>query len=508
MDKREVIGLGSSEKMAAFMAKSADQESRDLDKKCFSRLATLFDPDSFVSLDRKVISRPFSDAFDRQPVEGDGVVTGYGTIGGRLVFAAAQDADVYGGSIGRAHAMKIVKAVEMASSSGAPFVALYSSGGARVEEGVLALEGLGAMLSALNNAKGQIPLISAIMGHCPGGLALAAAKSDFIVFCENGAGLYMNSPAVTAAQSAGSIKAADIGTPESHRKETGLASFVLPDEESCLEKVREILDYIPVQSGDTLVFSRDTISPDDPNRTSPKLNEMASAIDAGGLSVREILAEISDMQSYLEVGEGYAPDMVTALAKLDGISVGIVANASLRMTESGARKAAKFVRFCTAFMIPLVTFTDAEGFAIGTDIEKSGILEAASDLVTAFAESDIPRIGVVAGKAIGTAYLAMNSKMLGADMVFAWPTSEIAVMSADTAANILYRGEIAESSDPAAVRGELVNRYRDQIADPEVAAGFGQIDEIILPSATRPRIISALDILLCAYPLVEKDNQL
>ena len=506
IDKKEVIGLGSSEKMAAFISKSAaDQDSMDSDKLCYSRLMTLFDPDSFVSLDKKVVSRPFSAIFERPPVEGDGVVTGYGTIGGRLVFAASQDPDVYGGSIGRAHAMKIVKVIEMAVSSGSPFVALYSSGGARVEEGVLALEGLGAILSALSNAKGQIPLLAAVMGPCPGGLALAAAKSDFIFFCEKVSGMYMNSPSITAALSGGTVDASDIGTPQSHQKQTGLASFVLADEEDCLLKIRELLDYIPVISGDTLAFTRDAFSEDDPNRTSERLNSLASEIDSEGLKIREVFTEISDMQAFLEIGEGYGPDIAVALAKLDGITVGLIGNASPRITEAGARKTAKFVRFCTAFMIPLVTVTNAEGFEIGSEVEKSGILEAAADLISAFSESDIPRVGILAGKAIGTAYLVMNSKMLGADMVFAWPTAQVAVMSADTAANILYRGDIAESADPIAARAEKVKAYDSEISNPEVAAGYGQIDELILPSATRPRIISALDILLCAYPLVEKE---
>ena len=498
--------MGSSEKMAAFTLKSAEnQDSMDSDKLCYSRLMTLFDPDSFVSLDKKVVSRPFSAVFDRPPVEGDGVVTGYGTIGGRLVFAASQDPEVYGGSIGRSHAMKIVKVIEMAVSSGSPFIALYSSGGARVEEGVLALEGLGAILSALSDAKGQIPLLCAILGPCPGGLALAAAKSDFIFFCDGVSGMYINSPSVTSAESGGAVNASDIGTPESHQKLTGLASFVLADEEDCFLKIRELLEYIPVISGDTLAFTRDAVSDDDPNRTSEKLNEMASSMDENGLPVRKIFAEISDMQAFLEIGEGYGTDMVAAFARLDGITVGLVGNESLRMSEAGAKKTAKFVRFCTSFMIPLVTFTNAEGFEIGSEIEKSCILEAASDLVSAFSESDVPRIGILAGKAIGTAYLVMNSKMLGADMVFAWPTAQVAIMTADTAANILFRKDIAASEDPIKARADKVDAYDNTISNPEIAAGYGQIDELILPSVTRPRIISALDILLCAYPLVEKE---
>ncbi len=501
-----MIGLGSSEKMAAFLKKSAaQQDNMDTDRISVSRLTMLFDPDSFVSLDNKVVSRPFSAAFDRPPVEGDGVVTGYGTIGGRLVFAASQDPDVYGGSISRAHAMKIVKVLEMAVSSGAPFIAVYSSGGARIEEGVLALEGMGALLSALNEAKGVIPLISVVLGNCPGGLAIAAASGDFLFFGGDKARLFMNSPVLTAAGSDGSVQVTGIGTPDIHKKDTGLAAFVLPDEESCLFKVREILDYIPVNTGDSLVFTREAVTFDDSNRLSETLNDMAAAADETGLDIRAVFSEVADLGGYLEIWDGCGTDIVTAFAKLDGISVGLIGNSSPRISEAGAKKAARLVRFCSAFMIPIVTFTNSDGFVIGADTERTGILEAAGDLISAFAGSDVPRIGILTGKAIGTAYLAMNSKMLGADMVFAWPTAEVAVLNADTAANILYRKEIAESEDPTVLRAEKVKAYKEQISDPETAAGYGQVDELILPSATRPRIISALDILLCAYPLVETE---
>lgn len=499
-----MIFLSSSEKMAAFIHKSSvDSGSRISDKVCRSRIQTLFDTDSFVSIDDLVVTRSSTLLFDRPQVEGDGVLTGYGTIGGRLVFAASQDPDVYGGSVGRAHAMKIVKVIEMAISSGAPFIALYSSGGARIEEGVLALEGFGAVLSALNNAKGQIPLISAIMGSCSGALALAAAKSDFIFFCEGISGLYLNSPSVTAALSGGKIKSHGIGNSHYHSKYTGLASFVLQNEEECLLKIRDLLDYIPVNTGESHTFSREMLYLDDPNRTSDRLNELASEMDSG-LSIRDIFIEISDMQTFLEIGKDYGSDIVIALAKLDGITIGLIGNDALRLTQNGTKKASRFVRFCTQFMIPIVTFTSAEGFEDGADIDKSDTIESAGELISALWESNVPRISVIVGKAIGSAYLLMNSRMLGADMVFAWPTSQIAVISSDTAANILFYEEIAASEDPIAARKEKVQKYENEISDPEVAAGYGQVDEIILPSTTRPRLISALDILLCGYPLVDR----
>lgn len=497
--------MGSSEKMAAFFEKTtAKQGNADTDTKSIQRLKSLFDPDSFVGLDNLVISRPFSTVFDRPSVEGDGVDIGYGTIGGRLVFAAAQDPDVYGGSIGKAHAMKIVKSIDMAVSAGAPFVFLMSSGGARIEEGVLALEGLGALLSAIVNAKGVIPLLGCVMGPVPGGLAIAAAKFDFLFFCEKCSLLVMNSPSITAAGAGKDCDIESIGKASVHSKKTGLASFVLPDEDTCLDKVRELLEFIPLQSGDTMSFTRDIYQADDANRCEDSLNAMAASFDESGLSVLEILRSVSDGRSILQVTEEYGSDTITAFGKMDGISVGFIASASERMSEAGARKASAFIRFCTSSMIPLVTFTNSEGFTIGCSAEESGIVTAAADMISAFCESDVPRISILVGKAIGTGYLAMNSKMLGSDVVYAWPTSKIAVLKADTAANILFRDQIASAEDPAKFREEKVSAYADEISDPKVAAGYGQIDEIILPSATRPRIISALDMLLSAYPISER----
>ncbi len=498
--------MGSSEKMAAFFEKAtAKQGNADTDAKSIQRLKSLFDPDSFVSLDNLVVSRPFSTVFDRPPVEGDGVDIGYGTIGGRLVFAAAQDPDIYGGSIGKAHAMKIVKSIDMAVSAGAPFVFLMSSGGARIEEGVLALEGLGALLSAISDAKGIIPLLGGVMGPVPGGLAIIAAKLDFLFFCEECSLLFMNSPSIIAAREGKSFDDSSIGRASVHAQKTGLASFVLPDGEACLNKIRELLTYIPLQSGDTMTVTREVYQSDDANRCDDSLNAMAASFDSSGLAVLEVLKSVSDGRTILPVSESYGEDTITAFGKMDGISVGFVANAAERISEAGAKKAASFVRFCTSSMIPLVTFTNSEGFTISSSAEESGMIVAAADMISAFCESDVPRISILAGDAIGTGYLAMNSKMLGSDVVYAWPTSKIAVLKADTAANILFREQIASSVDPSVFREEKVSAYAEEISDPKVAAGYGQIDEIILPSATRPRIISALDMLLTAYPISERE---
>jgi len=431
------------------------------------------------------------------------VTVGYGTINGRLVFAASQDPEVYGGSMGRAHSMKIVKAIEMAVDSNAPFIALLSSGGARVEEGVVALEGLGAVLSALSDAKGAVPLFSAILGPCPGGLAIAAAQTDFIFMVNKASGLFVNSPSLSVIADIKSVSAEDIGTAEMHKK-TGLASFITDSEADCFSKIRDLLNYIPVISDGGACAYRSAVGGDDPNRTSDVLNGMATESDIRPVSAAAVFEEISDHHKVIFIGKDSGTDMTVGLGKMDGLIVGFLGNETVRMSAHGVRKAAKFVRFCDDFMIPLITLTNAEGFELGYETEVSDTLEDAADLIHAFASADIPRVAIIAGKAIGTAYLCMNSKMVGADTVFAWPTAEISILSADSAAHILYRDRIAGSEDPIKAREALVEEYKDRIADARVAASLGHVDELIAPSATRPRVISALDILLCAYPLAEE----
>ncbi len=268
-------------------------------------------------------------------------------------------------------------------------------------------------------------------------------------------------------------------------------------------KIRELLTYIPLVSDTGACAYRAEVPKDDPNRTSDILDTMATESDIRPVSAVKVFTEIADNNKILIIGKDYAPDMTVALGRMDGLTVGFIGNEAQRMSPHGIRKASKFARFCDNFMIPIVTLTNSEGFELGYNTEISGILEEASDLIDAFASSDVPRVAILAGKAIGTAYLCMNSKMIGADSVFAWPTSEVSILSADTAAHILYRDKIAGSEDPIQARAQLVEEYKNQIADAKVAASAGQVDELIAPSATRPRVISALDILLCAYPLTE-----
>ncbi|HOO61534.1 MAG TPA: carboxyl transferase domain-containing protein, partial [Bacillota bacterium] len=424
------------------------------------------------------------------------------TVDGRLVFGAFQDETVYGGSMGRAHAEKIVKAILLAIDAGAPFVYSLASGGARIEEGVEALEGMGHLIASLCEAKYVIPLLCIINGHCPGGLSLAAAKADFVVMTD-ASGLYINSPVVTANHEGKSIKPSDIGTAKSHQTKTGLASFVAENDDEACSVVRTILSYIPVETGDEMTFIRAAEAMDDMNRESEALNQMAEKSDEQPVDVFAVAKEIVDSGDLYPIASSFGDDSLTALARLDGMTVGMIGNLSTRMSLEGAKKLTKFVRFCDAFMIPIISLTNAEGFAIGLDVEDSSVIEAASALTDALYEADVPRIGLLVGKAIGTSYLTMNSKMLSADVVYAWPTAEVAVMSSDTAAMVLFTEKINASDNPTEMRAKMIADYKSEISDPTVSAHLGQIDEIILPSASRPRIISALDMLLASYPLEE-----
>lgn len=488
--------MGSREKMTEFIEKRASLDaahgSADV---CRGRIRQLLDPDSFVELDSLVEARGLKFGFSRPAVAGDGVVTGYGTLDGRLVYVAAQDPAVYGGSIGQMHAGKICKAIQLAVAARVPFIGLYDTGGARIEEGIVGLEGLGSLLGSLDAASGEIPLLAAVFGPCAGGAAFAAAASDFILMSEKGSGLYMNGPMVVSGAENKAIEPADIGGARVHACETGLASLIAPDEAGLIRQIRDLIAYLP-DSADGFLNPEPVT--DDPNRISDRLDAIASSLDSG-YNMREVIRETVDTGSFLEIAAGFAAGLVTGLARLNGRTVGILANAAPRLDGAMSRKAIRLIGLCDRFSLPLVTFTDAEGYVIGLAQEKGGLVQAGADLMQAMLRLGVPRVGVIVGKATGTAYLTLNSKSCGADLVYAWPTAEIAVVNSDTAAHIVYRKEIAAAADPASARNDFVRRYADEIASPYVAASLGHVDEVIRPSATRPRLISALEMLTLAY---------
>lgn len=486
--------MGSREKMNEFIEKKSFKSDSMNDTKegvCIKRIHQLLDEGSFVEMNGLVKSRGLTFGFDREKVDGDGVITGYGTIDGRLVFIASQDPEVYAGSMGQMHADKISGIIQMAIQANAPFVGLYDTGGARIEEGVLALEGLAGVLSSLNEASSQIPTIAAILGPCPGGSAFAAGLSHFRLMTETAAGLYMNGPMVTAAKEGTKADPAEIGGAAVHAVKTGLASIVCPDETACMNSVKSLLGYLP-DCPDAILEEE---CEDDPNRAESRLDEIAASLDAG-YNMTEVIDLVADKNSVLEIAKNYAEGILTAFARIGGITVGVLANKAGRIDSKMAGKATSFIKFCSTFGIPVVSFVDCEGFAIGLAYEHSDIIEKGTEFYRAMDSSRSPKIGILVGKSIGTAYLTLASKASGCDFVYAWPTAEISVVAPDTAANIIYRRQIADSEDPAGARLDFVSRYRNEIASADVAASLGHVDEVILPSATRPRIISSLQILL------------
>ncbi len=487
--------MSSREKMNEFVQKKSsvsDTENRAKSGVCIERIRSLLDKESFVEVNQFVQSRGFSFGFDREKIDGDGVITGYGTVSGRLVFVASQDPTVYAGSMGQMHAEKISGIIQMAIQSKSPFIGIYDTGGARIEEGILALEGLAGVLSSLNEASAQIPTFAAIMGPCPGGSAFAASLSHFRIMAKTASGLYMNGPSITAATEGKPIEPSEIGGAFIHSTKTGLATVVCDDETGCMQSIKTLLEYLPDHPDDIAV---DDETNDDPNRVESRLDEIADSLDQG-YDMAEIIQLVADKESVFEISKEYATGMITAFAKLDGFTVGIIANKLPRMDSPMAKKATALIAFCDTFQIPVISFVDCEGFAIGIEKEHSDIIFSGAELYRAMDSSCSPRIGILVGKAIGSAYLTLASKQSGCDFVFAWPTAEIAVVSPDTAANIIYRKEIAVSPNPIAARADFTNKYSKEIASAYVASSLGHVDEVIMPSSTRPRLISSLQVLL------------
>lgn len=489
--------MGSREKMTEYVEKRASLDAAEAaDKACRRRIQMLLDDASFVELDSLAESRGLAFGFERPKVAGDGVVTGYGTINGRLVYVAAQDPSVYGGSIGQMHAVKISKAVQMAVAANVPFIGLYETGGSRIEEGIVGLEALGGLIADLTDASGEIPLLAGVFGSCAGGAALLAGASDFVLMTDEKAGISMNGPLViSAVENKGTDNAASVGNAAVHTEKTGLAAFKAANEAELIGTMKALFNYLPDCADG---FTMPAAATDDANRTDTALDDLAAGLDQG-YQVRDVIASVLDQGSMLETYSAFATGMVTAFGSLDGSTVGVVANAANRIDADMAAKAIRMVEFCDAFSIPLITITDSEGYVISQQAEEDGLVIAASNLMRSFQQATMPRIGLIIGKAYGTAYLTMNSKSSGADVVYAWPTAEIAALSSDTAAHIVYRKEIAASTDPATARQTFVDKYASEVASPYVAAGLAHVDEVIQPAATRPRLISALNMLTAAY---------
>ena len=460
------------------------------------RIAFLLDDGSFEEFDQLVQHRARDFGMDRQKFPGDGVVTGHGLVDGRRVFVFAQDFTVFGGSLSETHAEKICKVMDMAVRVGAPVVGLNDSGGARIQEGVVSLGGYADIFLRNTLASGVVPQISCIMGPCAGGAVYSPAITDFNVMVKNTSYMFITGPEVIRAVTHENVTKEELGGADTHNRTSGVAHFAADSDEHALLLVRELLSFIPSNNLD----DPPRVVTDDPHdRRDERLNSTVPEASNQPYDIRDVINLVVDENYFFEVQALHAPNVVVGFARLGGRSVGIVANQPAYLAGvldiDASVKAARFVRFCDCFNVPLVVFEDVPGFLPGVRQEHGGIIRHGAKLLYAFAEATVPKITVITRKAYGGAYCVMASKHLRTDLNFAWPTAEIAVMGAEGAVGILYRREINEAEDQEGARKARMSEYEEKFANPYVAAERGFIDEIIEPSATRPKLIRALELL-------------
>jgi propionyl-CoA carboxylase beta chain len=452
------------------------------------RITLLFDPGSFQELDQLVVHRSSDFGIDKQRIPGDGVVAGYGTVQGRLVFAFAQDFTVFGGSLSETHAAKIVKIMDLAMKNGAPIIGLNDSGGARIQEGVVSLGGYADIFLRNTLASGVIPQISAIMGPCAGGAVYSPAITDFILMVKGTSYMFVTGPDVIKTVTHQEVTKEKLGGADTHNQISGVAHFAADSDEDCLATIRELLSFIPSNNLDDPPRMKNA---DDINRVDVQLDNFIPESPNQPYEMRDLIKTVADEGHFLEVHQHFARNLVVGFIRLNGSPIGIVANQPAYLAGvldiNASRKGARFVRFCDAFNIPLLVLEDVPGFLPGTDQEHGGIIVQGAKLLYALAEATVPKITVITRKAYGGAYCVMNSKHIRADMNFAYPTAEIAVMGAEGAVNILYRG----SYD----RDQKISEYREKFANPYIAAERGYVDEIIQPRFTRRKVITAFTML-------------
>jgi propionyl-CoA carboxylase beta chain len=460
------------------------------------RIDLLLDPGTFTELDKFVTHRSHDFGMGDKKILGDGVITGYGNVEGRQVFVFAQDFTVFGGSLSGAYAQKICKVMDLATRVGAPVIGLNDSGGARIQEGVESLAGYADIFLRNTLASGVVPQISLILGPCAGGAVYSPAITDFIVMTKDTSYMFITGPEVIKTVTHEEVTMEALGGAGAHNAKSGVAHFAAADEASALRITRELLSYVPSNNLDDapVVPTRD-----DPQREDPALKMIVPSNPNKPYDIKDIIRAVVDDRHFFEVQEHFALNMVVGFARLNGRSVGVVANQPEILAGgldiNASVKAARFVRFCDCFNIPLITFVDVPGFVPGTAQEWGGIIKHGAKLLYAFAEATVPKITVITRKAYGGAYDVMASKHIRADVNFAYPTAEIAVMGPDGAVNIVFRNELQKSKDPDAERARLVAEYREKFANPYKAAELGYIDEVIRPEQTRPKLIRALEML-------------
>lgn len=460
------------------------------------RVDLLLDPGSFVEMDRFVTHRCSEFGIDKQKIPGDGVVTGYGKIDGRLVFVFAQDFTVFGGSLGEVYAQKIVKVMEHAMKVGAPVIGLNDSGGARIQEGVMSLAGYADIFLKNVLASGVVPQISGILGPCAGGAVYSPVMTDFVFMVKKSSHMFITGPEVIKAVTHEEVSKEDLGGAMTHNQKSGVAHFAAENDPDCIGQIRKLMSYLPSNNTEDppVVASDDKI-----DRKEAKLDEWIPDNPNKPYDMKGLIELVVDRDSFFEVQSHFAKNMLIGFARFRGKSVGIVANQPQVLAGcldiNASVKGARFVRFCDAFNIPIVTFVDVPGFLPGTDQEWGGIIRHGAKLLYAFCEATVPKVTVITRKAYGGAYDVMSSKHIRGDINFAYPAAEIAVMGPDGAVNIIFKNQLAASKDPVKERAKLTEEYRNTFATPYKAAELGYIDEVIFPQETRFKIIQSLDML-------------
>ncbi|WP_010530899.1 acyl-CoA carboxylase subunit beta [Lentibacillus jeotgali] len=487
-DKRRQVELGGGDERIDKQHDKGKLTARE-------RIDYLLDQGSFVELNPFTEHRETDFGMNNLHANGEGVVTGYGKINGRAIYLFAQDFTVYGGALGEMHGKKIAAAMDLAAKTGTPFIGLNDSGGARIQEGVSSLDGYGHVFYRNSIYSGVIPQISVIMGPSAGGAVYSPAITDFVIMVEKTSQMFITGPKMIQTVTGEQISSEELGGADVHNAKSGNAHIKAASEEEALDAVKDLVAYLPASAQEKPPLQQCELN----DETRPELTDIVPFNATRPYDVKSVINQVVDPGSFYEIHKDFAKNVVVGFARINGQTAGFVCNQPKYLAGGldidSSDKASRFIRFCDSFNIPLITFEDVTGFFPGVKQEHGGIIRHGAKILYAYSEATVPKITVITRKAYGGAYVALNSKSIGADLVYAWPNAEIAVMGPDGAANIIFAKEIAESDDPEATRQEKINTYREKFANPYVAAGLGMIDDVIDPRETRTKLIQALEML-------------
>ena len=487
-DRKRVIELGGGDERIERQHEKGKLTARE-------RIDLLVDKGTFVELNPFIEHRTVDFGMDKQKGPGDGVVTGFGKVNGRPIYLFSQDFTVFGGALGEMHAMKIANVMDLAAKNGAPFIGLNDSGGARIQEGVVSLDGYGHIFYRNAIYSGVIPQISVILGPCAGGAVYSPAITDFVFMVDETSQMFITGPKVIETVTGEKISSEDLGGSKVHNTISGNAHFRAKTEQEILQQVRDLLSYLPQNNEE----KPPRLEVDEQDDYRPDLTEVIPFEAIRPYDIRKVIEQVVDADSFMEVQKEFARNIVVGLARIKGEVVGLVCNQPKIMAGGldidSSDKAARFIRFCDSFNIPIITFEDVTGFFPGIKQEHGGIIRHGAKILYAYSEATVPKMTVILRKAYGGAYVALNSKSIGADLVFAWPNAEIAVMGPQGAANVIFSREIAQSDNPEQMRATKIEEYREKFANPYVAAARGMVDDVIDPRETRIKLIQALDMM-------------